>query len=91
MMRPTLFVQECPTCGRRLLVRIDLLGRTVACQHCQAQFLARDAARFSRGADLTWGPGIMERAQALLDAFDPPIEESPPSSDSHGMSGHWSN
>jgi len=74
MMRPALFVQECPTCGRSLRVRIDLLGRSVACQHCQAQFLARDGSRFSRDADLAWRPGIMERAQALLDASDTPPE-----------------
>lgn len=78
MIRPTLFVQECPTCGRRLLVRIELLGRTVACQHCQAQFLARDGARYARGGDLAWGPGIMERAQALLEGFESRFESPPP-------------
>lgn len=90
MVRPTLFVQECPTCSRRLLVRIDLLGRTVACQHCQAQFLARDASRFSRGSDLAWGPGIMERAQALLDGFDILAEPSE-SAERGAVPEHWSN
>lgn len=70
MRQPSLFVQECPTCGRRLLVQIDLLGRSVACQHCQAQFMARDPNGFSRGHDLAWGPGIMERAQALIESYE---------------------
>lgn len=67
MIRPTLLVQECPTCGRRLIVRIDLLGRTVACQHCQAQFQALDPARFNRRDEPPPGPGLLERAQAILD------------------------
>ena len=36
------FVQSCPTCGRKLEIRVDLLGRAVACQHCQAEFVAAD-------------------------------------------------
>jgi len=91
MMRPTLFVQECPTCGRRLLVRIDLMGRTVACQHCQAQFLALDATRLSRGADRSWGPGIMERAQALLDGVQQRSESGTQRDDANGGIHHWSN
>ena len=38
----TYFVQECPTCGRRLQVRIIYLGKRVACHHCSAQFTACD-------------------------------------------------
>ncbi len=34
------FTQSCPTCGRRLQIRTSLLGCTVACQHCQAEFVA---------------------------------------------------
>jgi hypothetical protein len=34
------FTQPCPTCGRRLQIRASLLGCTVACQHCQAEFVA---------------------------------------------------
>lgn len=36
------FVQECPTCGRRLQVRVIHLGKRVACHHCGAQFAACD-------------------------------------------------
>ena len=38
----TYFVQECPTCGRRLHVRVKYLGKRVACRHCGAQFAACD-------------------------------------------------
>ena len=38
----TYFVQECPTCGRRLQVRVIYLGKRVACRHCSAQFTACD-------------------------------------------------
>ena len=34
------FTQPCPTCGRRVQVRASLMGCTVACQHCKAEFVA---------------------------------------------------
>jgi hypothetical protein len=34
------FTQSCPTCGRRTQVRASLLGCTVGCQHCKAEFTA---------------------------------------------------
>ena len=36
------FVQECPTCGRNLQVRVKYLGKRVICQHCAAKFEACD-------------------------------------------------
>ena len=44
MSNATYFVQECPTCGRRLQIRVEYLGRKVVCQHCQGQLLAADAS-----------------------------------------------
>ena len=38
MAGATYFVQECPTCGRNLQVRVEYLGKRVACQHCRARF-----------------------------------------------------
>jgi hypothetical protein len=38
----TYFIQECPTCGRKLQVRVTHLGKRVACHHCSAQFAACD-------------------------------------------------
>jgi hypothetical protein len=39
------FTQCCPTCGRRVRVRANLLGSSVGCQHCQAEFVARAETR----------------------------------------------
>jgi hypothetical protein len=36
------FVQECPTCGRNLQIRVNYLGKDVVCQHCAAEFEACD-------------------------------------------------
>jgi hypothetical protein len=36
------YVQECPTCGRNLQVRVEYLGKKVVCQHCRAEFEACD-------------------------------------------------
>ena len=38
----TYFIQECPTCGRRLQVRVIYMGKRIACRHCSAQFAACD-------------------------------------------------
>ncbi len=40
MPRSTYFVQECPTCGRNLQVRVEYLGKQIVCQHCSARFEA---------------------------------------------------
>jgi hypothetical protein len=40
--RTTCFVQPCPTCGRRLRVCVEYLGRDIQCRHCHAIFTACD-------------------------------------------------
>ena len=42
MPSPLYFIQECPTCGRSLQIRVGYLGRQVVCQHCNGQFQAYD-------------------------------------------------
>jgi DNA-directed RNA polymerase subunit RPC12/RpoP len=42
MPNATFFLQECPTCGRRLQVRVVYLGRDLSCPHCCGRFVARD-------------------------------------------------
>ena len=42
MPNVTYFVQDCPTCGRKLNVRVEYLGRKVVCQHCRGAFVAWD-------------------------------------------------
>jgi hypothetical protein len=44
MSNPVYYVQECPTCGRRLQIRVAHLGKRVVCQHCLAEFEACDPA-----------------------------------------------
>lgn len=38
------YYQECPVCGRQLRIRVDHLGRELACSHCHGLFVARDPA-----------------------------------------------
>jgi len=65
MSSTTFFVHECPTCGRTLRVRVVLLGRQVACPHCQARFIAYDP-EVGEPADHDSGSWIMKRADELL-------------------------
>jgi hypothetical protein len=68
MANPTYFIQECPTCGRRLQIRVEYLGRRVVCQHCQGHLIAADPAnaRYDR-AEL--GNALLRRADELLDSI----------------------
>lgn len=34
----TFFIRTCPTCGRSLEIRVELLGREVECVHCLGRF-----------------------------------------------------
>ncbi len=40
MSNSTYFDQVCPTCGRRLMIRVEYLGRELVCKHCQGKFRA---------------------------------------------------
>ncbi len=69
MAGTTNFVQECPTCGRGLQIRVAYLGRKVACQHCEGQFQACDPESSlypPSDSSLT----LLRRAQELLDSSD---------------------
>jgi DNA-directed RNA polymerase subunit RPC12/RpoP len=65
MSNSTYFVQECPTCGRRLNIRVEYLGRRVACQHCSRQFVACDASNGSLDASQS-SSALLKRAEELL-------------------------
>ena len=72
MSNATYFVQECPICGRRLMIRVEYLGRRVVCRHCQGILIATDpssvrvdsseASALRRAEDLL-GPGAPRRTQ----------------------------
>ncbi|MBQ9455571.1 MAG: zf-TFIIB domain-containing protein [Thermoguttaceae bacterium] len=36
------YIQKCPTCGRRMQVQVRYLGLTLTCPHCQGRFVAQD-------------------------------------------------
>ncbi|HEX5472053.1 MAG TPA: response regulator [Lacipirellulaceae bacterium] len=65
MSRSTYFVQECPTCGRKLQVRVQYLGKQVVCQHCGARFEAYDAGTASYPPPPS-SMSMLERAEQLL-------------------------
>ena len=68
MMHKVFFVQECPTCGRSLEIRVAHLGRDVYCRHCQAKFTARPSDTPVR--DAAEVDSLLRRAERLM-------EESP--------------
>jgi len=78
MPNTTYYNQECPTCGRKLNVRVEYLGRKVVCQHCRAPFLAWDpegAPSATQEASLS-GTRLLDRAQELIDQAEAKIAES---------------
>ncbi len=38
------FRSACPTCGRKLEIRVELLGKMIVCQQCGAEHLAMEAS-----------------------------------------------
>ena len=63
----TYYVQECPTCGRSLQVRVEYLGKRVACQHCAAKFEACDPS--SRNyPPMESGISVLARAEELIES-----------------------
>ena len=65
MTRNTYFVQECPTCGRNLKVRVQYLGKQVICQHCGAGFEACDPTSGVYPPPSS-SLSLLERAEQLL-------------------------
>ena len=65
MANSTYFVQECPTCGRNLQIRVEYLGKQVVCQHCDGGFEACDPTR-SLYPPTESGLGLLRRADELL-------------------------
>ena len=67
MPKSTYFIQACPTCGRKLRVRVAYLGKNVVCQHCQAEFEACDPDSGIHSPDSS-GVALLDRANELLDS-----------------------
>lgn len=66
MAMPTFFVQECPTCGRNLEIRVEYLGRTVSCRHCRGQFVAAENVAPPPRAIAGTPSSLLARADELL-------------------------
>ncbi len=64
MSQRLVFIQECPTCGRRLRIRVEYLGRKVACSHCGGNLIARDPAASEPAAAAS---DLILRAERLLE------------------------
>jgi len=62
------FVQGCPTCGRRLHVRVEYLGKKVVCDHCRGKFIARDPS--NAPAEAGDPDSVLKRAEELLQSLD---------------------
>jgi hypothetical protein len=71
MPNSTFFVQECPTCGRRLQIRVEYLGKKVACQHCRGWLVAFDPSGQCDGA-LRPADVLLRRADELLGRYSSP-------------------
>ena len=72
MSRSTYFVQECPTCGRKLQIRVQYLGKQVVCQHCSARFEAYDPSSAAYPPPAS-SLSLLERAEQLLQSLHPPL------------------
>lgn len=66
MKRPTYFVQECPTCGRKLEIKVEYLGKKLLCQHCRGKFVAQDPNISLAESIPTGGSSVLQRADELL-------------------------
>jgi hypothetical protein len=67
MSTPTYFFQECPTCGRRLQIRVEYLGKRVVCRHCQGSLTAADPSN-CRCDTAESGNRLIRRADELLES-----------------------
>jgi hypothetical protein len=69
----TFYVQQCPTCGRRLRICVEYLGKSIQCRQCRAVFTACDPA-----STLTCDEdhqNLLQRVEQLL-AMPEPVEQS---------------
>ena len=69
MSKPVYYMQECPTCGRNLRIRVEYLGRQVVCQHCKSQFQACDPASAAYPPSDS-GIALLRRVDELLASVD---------------------
>lgn len=64
-MPKSYFIQECPTCGRNLRIRVEYLGRQVLCKDCRGEFVACDPES-AQYPPMDSGIALLQRADELL-------------------------
>lgn len=69
------FLGECPTCSRKLEIRVELLGKRVACQHCGAIHIASSVPE--RTASDQKIEQLLARAKAYVASVEVASVESP--------------
>lgn len=69
MASRTIFVRSCPTCGRALEIRVELLGKDVECVHCGAGFTANQHCEASQ-QDVRIDR-VLARAKKYIDSVAP--------------------
>ena len=62
--RTMFFVQDCPTCGRRVRVNVEYLGKAIQCRSCRAVFVACDPEQESSCSDSS--SALLRRVDELL-------------------------
>jgi len=65
MPNSTYFNQVCPTCGRRLMIRVEYLGKRLVCQHCRGKFEASGSTAPPCDCGDS-GSDLLRRAEELL-------------------------
>jgi DNA-directed RNA polymerase subunit RPC12/RpoP len=76
MSSATYFVQECPTCGRGLQIRVEYLGKRVVCPHCRGRLLALDPASHRYPGVRPTSDELLRRADELLRSVDQELSQS---------------
>lgn len=64
------FLGECPTCSRKLEIRVELLGKRISCQHCGATHVASNAE--NRPTNDQKIDQLLARAKAYVDSVESP-------------------
>ena len=75
MPQTTYFVKECPTCGRKLQVLVEYLGREMVCNHCGGDFMAGDSQDLLAQHDEDGSGAILLRVNELIDKADDKLEK----------------
>jgi hypothetical protein len=68
MASGTFFIRSCPTCGRHLEIRVELLGREVECVHCRGTFIANQKSESVHDDQRI--EALLARAQRYIDSVE---------------------